>query len=137
MASHIYSVPEQEILADRYDVLIDGVKAPLQRMYVSSAPINRRWPGHQREIAQREEAYFVLFSMEGETTVTVDCKRDFQTAVVRPLSKGVAPIRKDNTLTFILKEPGGYTLEVDSQHYALHILADPMSVETVDKLPKA
>ena len=85
MASHIYSVPEQEILADRYDVLIDGVKVPLQRMYVSSAPINRRWPGHQREITQREEAYFVLFSMEGETTVTVDCKRDFQTAVVRPL----------------------------------------------------
>jgi len=133
MASHIYSVPAQETLSDYYDVLIDGEKAPLQRMYVSSAPINRRWPGHQREIAQREEAYFVLFAMEGETTLTVDVKRDFQNVVVRPLSKGVQPVREGNTLTFTLKEPGGYTLEVDSQHYALHILADPMAVDTVDK----
>ena len=71
MASHIYPIPQGESLAAGYSVLIDGKPAPLRQMRVSAAPINRRWPGHQREIAQSELAGFVSFSMEGQAMITV------------------------------------------------------------------
>ena len=55
-----------------YTVTISGKKARVYEHYVSAAPINRRWPGHQREISQREKSYFVRF--ENETAVTVEIK---------------------------------------------------------------
>ena len=131
MASHIYPIPQGESLAAGYSVLIDGQPAPLRQMRVSAAPINRRWPGHQREIAQSELAGFVSFSMEGQAMITVEADRDFERAVIRPLSKGVKLTRQGRRLSFALTEPGGYTLELDGPHHALHILADPPEQDAV------
>ncbi len=125
MASHIYPNPQGEPLAEGYRVWVDGKSAPLRLMRVSAAPINRRWPGHQREMDQSELASFVSFSMEGTADFTVDVERDFKEAVIRPLSKGVKLLRQGQRLSFTLSEPGGYTLEIDGSHQALHILADP------------
>ena len=107
MASHIYPIPQGESLATGYSVLIDGKPALLRQMRVSAAPINRRWPGHQREIAQSELAGFVSFSMEGSAHFTVDVEKDFEEAVIRPLSKGVKLARQGRRLSFTLTEPGG------------------------------
>lgn len=47
------------------------------------------------------------------------------------LVQGGKLTRQGRRLSFALTEPGGYTLELDGPHHALHILADPPEQDAV------
>ena len=80
------------------------------------------WPAFQLSL---------IHILEGSAHFTVDVEKDFEEAVIRPLSKGVKLARQGRRLSFTLTEPGGYTLELDGPHHALHILADPPEQDAV------
>lgn len=117
----IRPIGEYEIIPDDYSVKINGQPLKVQRCRVSAIPFNCIWPGHQREKSQSELASFINFYGDEEVTVEVKVLREFKTAVVRPLSKGIKTVVKGDTVTFTLKTNGNYVFELDDEHFALHI----------------
>lgn len=106
-----------------YMVTVDGEKARVYEHYVSAAPINRRWPGHQREISQREKSYFVRF--ENEKAVTVEIKSEKTgKPIVRPISSRVSVDITENGYRFTLTEHGAYSFELGDAHQNLHLFFD-------------
>lgn len=120
----IYPLPQGETAAP-ISITADGVPLPVSLCYVSAYPYNRRWPGHQRTPDQREEAYFARLSGEGPITFRYTPTRAFSVCTVRPLSAKVSPVVKDGTVTFTLPHAGGYSVELDGLHNALHLFVDP------------
>lgn len=104
-----------------YDVWINNRECEVRECRVSAMPFNRPWPGRQRDIFQSESAGFITFTADEEVNLHVKCKKQFQKAVVRPLSKAIVPTVKDNDIFLKLTHPGSYVLELDDEHNALHI----------------
>lgn len=125
--THIYSVPTEEPEYEGYKVTVDSQNAPVLQVRCSSMPFNRRWPGHQRSIDQSELCGMVRFWFEEEVKITVTADRDFENAVIRPLSKNVKLHCEGRNISFVITEPGGYSLELDGYHHNLHIFADRKS----------
>jgi len=120
----IYPLPEGESAAP-ISITADGQPLPVSLCYVSAYPYNRRWPGHQRATDQRETAYFARLAANGPVTFRYTPARPFSSCIVRPLSAEATPMVKDGTVTFTLPHAGGYTVEVDGIHNALHLFVDP------------
>ena len=111
-------------LSDDYVVSVNGEDCDVRRCRVSAMPFNRAWPGKQRPIEQSEEASYIHFYADQIVTIRAVCKRTFETAILRPLSKQVAVERNGQELIFTLEEHGAYVLELDDEHHALHIFYD-------------
>ncbi len=120
----IYPLPESEAAAP-ITITADGQPLPVSLCHVSAYPYNRRWPGHQRTPDQREEAYFARLSAPGPVTFQYTPARAFSVCTVRPLSAKVTPEVKDGVVTFTLPHAGGYSVELDGPHNALHLFLDP------------
>lgn len=123
-AVKIYALPEGET-AGPLGLTAGGKALPVSTCYVSAYPYNRRWPGHQRTVDQREIAYFARLAGAGPVTFQYTPQRPFSKCIVRPLSAQVSPTVKDGTITFTLPHAGGYSVELDGFHNALHIFLDP------------
>ena len=104
-----------------YTVTLNGTPCPVRDCRVSAIPFNRPWPGKQRPADQTERAGYVTFSADEPVTVRVTRKQPFRNAVLRPLSKGVTPVKDGDAVTFTVTEQGQYSLEFDGTHNALHI----------------
>ncbi len=122
--TNVYSVPLSEPRFDDYSVTVNGIAVPVLGCSVSAIPYNRRWPGHQRATDQTEPAFFVRFAAEKDATVSVTVKKDFKRLEIRPLDLGVKYQRNGNTVTFTLPCHGGFTVEPDGWHNALHLFYD-------------
>jgi len=120
----IYALPQGETAAP-ITITAGGQPLPVSQCYVSAVPYNRRWPGHQRTTDQREVAYFARLAGTGPIAFEYTPPRAFTTCVIRPLSANVTPVVKDGKVTFTLPHPGGYTVELDGSHNALHLFVDP------------
>lgn len=120
----VYPLPQGEAAAP-ISIIAGGLPLPVSQCYVSAYPYNRRWPGHQRTTDQREVAYFARLAADGPVTFRYTPARAFSACVVRPLSAKVTPTVKDGSITFMLPRPGGYTIELDGMHNALHLFLDP------------
>ena len=120
-----WPAPEGEKLSEDYTLRVNGQTVPVYSCRVSAMPFNQVWPGYQRPMDQTELASFAYWGMSGPVTVEVDSKRPFQSAAVRPTSRGVKPRIKGRLITFRLPQPAQLTLELDGVHYALHLFADP------------
>lgn len=120
----IYSLPHGEASAP-VSLTAEGAPLPASTCYVSAYPFNRRWPGHQRATDQRELAYFARLAAAGPVSFCYTPGRAFSTCIVRPLSAKVAPAIRDGTVRFTLPHPGGYSVELDGTHNALHLFVDP------------
>ncbi len=120
----IYPFPQGEAAAP-ISITANGQALPVSLCYVSAYPYNRRWPGHQRTKDQREEAYFARLSGSGPITFRYTPSHPFSACVIRPLSAKVTPEVKEGVITFTLPHPGGYTVELDGTHNALHLFVDP------------
>lgn len=137
MSYKLYPIPPQgEALSNLYELSVNGYSVPLHEAFVSAFPFNRRWPGHQRSFDQAEPVAYASFSMDEPVKIIVKPLRSFTEAVVRPLSKKILPIVEGNLISFIVSEVGGYTLELDGYHNALHIFADPLKIYNVDVTDK-
>jgi len=126
----IYPLPQGEEAAP-ISITANGQALPVSLCYVSAYPYNRRWPGHQRTKDQREEAYFARLAGTGPIVFQYKPARPFSACVIRPLSAKVTPEVKDGVITFTLPHPGGYTVELDGTHNALHLFVDPPMDYTV------
>lgn len=115
-----------------YEVTVNGNPCDVRECRVSAMPFNRFFPGYQRSIDQTELASFITFSADEEVIIKVKCKNSFDEAVIRPLSKGVLVEKCGQELKFTLKEHGGYSLELDDEHNALHIFFNKIK-EYLDK----
>lgn len=124
----IYKLPPGEIAAP-LKITANGQPLPVSRCYVSAFPYNRRWPGHQRTVDQREEAYFARLAAQGPVTFRYTPSRSFTNCTIRPRSAHVTPMLKNGTITFTLPHAGGYSIELDDLHHALHLFVDPPAQE--------
>lgn len=104
-----------------YKVKINGKECPVRACRVSAMPFNAYWPGHQRDKSQTEWASFISFFGDEQVTVEVECEREFDKAVVRPMSKNVITTVEENKVAFTLEANGNYVFELDNNHFALHI----------------
>lgn len=120
----IYPLPSGEVAAP-ITLTADGQPLPVSLCYVSAYPYNRRWPGHQRTTDQREPAYFARLMAACPVTFHYTPAQAFTVCTVRPLSAKVTPVVKDGMVTFTLPGAGGYTVELDGLHNALHLFLDP------------
>jgi hypothetical protein len=77
-----------------------------------------------------ENASMSYFDFSGEVEVSVTFKEgDLQTARIRPLSYGIEPVIKGNTLTFSLRQPRNLSVEVNGDiFHNLHLFANPIEV---------
>ena len=113
------NIPEE--LSKDYTVTVNGEDCFVHSCRVSAIPFNTIWPGHQRPKDQTELASFISFYGDEAVTLKVKCVREFKKAIVRPLSKKVDVDVNGDEVSFTLTRNGDYTLELDDQHYALHI----------------
>jgi len=134
MSVRIYPVIPTEPFCDDYQVTVNGTPAALNSARVSAVPMNRRWPGYQRDPAQSEPVNFLSMATDEAVTVTVTPKDAFdpEKVVIRPLSLGITPTCKDGTITFTLPGAAYCTVEPFGRHRALHIFADPMPAYHID-----
>ncbi len=109
-----------------YTVTLNEKECPVRGCRVSAIPFNRIWPGKQRDMSQTEEAAFITFSADEAVTVRIKAHRNFQRAVVRPLSKQINPEIINGEIVFQLSKAGSYVLELDGFHHALHIFYNPI-----------
>lgn len=108
-----------------YTVQIDGQPVVVDHARVSAIPYNRRWPGHQRDLAQTEIIDFVSFSMDAPVHFDIVPPEPFDTVVIRPHSLGITPeITSDGHIRFTLPHPAYCTVEPYGRRNALHIFAD-------------
>ena len=91
---------------------------------VSAVPYNTTWPGTQRFDDQTEIAYFFSFTTDEATEIKVKMNRDFEKAVVRPLSRNITPEISGRVVSFAVPGEGHYVLECDDYHNALHIFVN-------------
>lgn len=134
MPLRIYQLPQGEVAAS-LSITANGQSLPVSQCFVSAFPYNRRWPGHQRTTDQRELAYFSRLEVEGPVSFAYKPDRAFSVCTIRPLSAKVTPVVKDGTISFTLPHAGGYTVELDGTHNALHLFLDPPKDYTVSPGP--
>lgn len=126
MATHTYGVPLGEAVSGEFSLTANGLHVPVHGARVSAMPFNRRWPGHQRSADQSEPAYFASLETDEPVQIRVAPKKAFRDVVVRPLSRGITPRVQDGAIEFTVTQPGGYTVELDGFHNALHLFVDPL-----------
>ena len=121
----IHTFPKESEKSSLYTVKINQATALCEFARVSAMPFNMPWPGHQRALNQTEEAAFISFEGDETVKISVTASVPVQKAIVRPLPKKVNPVINGNTVEFSISEYGGYVLEVNGQHNALHLFYNP------------
>ena len=120
----IYEIPAPEKPSDAFEISVNGIKAEAYRARVSRIPFNCVWPGHQRFMSQTELSSFVYFDTDETVEIEVTPKRDFEEAILRPLSKRIVPVRCGNTLRFKANPGDMLSLELDGFHNNLQIFVN-------------
>jgi len=116
--------PINSEISDDFAITLNNIKANAIKTRVSAMPFNRSWPGKQRPLNQTEIASYISFESDSDVTICLTPKKSFKKVTIRPLSKEILPEIKDGKITFSVKCPGQYTVELDTPHNALHIFAD-------------
>ena len=134
MSYRVYPVVATAPLCNDYTVRVNGEVAPTNTARVSAMPFNRRWPGHQREIAQSEPVQFLSLSTDGplELEITPNSPFDPNAVRIRPRSLGITPTVENGTIRFTLPHAAYLTVEPFGRNRALHIFADPAPSYEVD-----
>ena len=134
MSINVYPIVKTDIECTDYTVKINQKTIDTNTAYVSAAPINRRWPGHQRDISQREAIQFVSLECDEPIAFEITCNFDYNPASVkiRPKSLGIKPTVTDGKIRFTLEKPAYFTVEPTDRTRALHIFADPIKTYGVN-----
>lgn len=107
-------------------VKCNGEELKLHPVQVSANPINRVWPGYQRNPSQAERAWFVQFEQLEASALEIEFADEPPTDLeVRPFSLGLIPERSDpRTVRIRLAKPAKFILAPSNGHHALHVFAD-------------
>lgn len=136
MSYKIYPVTKLNDVCENYSVKINGEAVELDTARVSAYPMNRRWPGHQREIEQSELINFLSLATDEPIEFEITPNKPFENVIIRPKSLGIKPVIKDGKITFTLNKNAYFTVEVYGRNNALHIFADPITEYNIDKNDK-
>lgn len=128
MSVKIYPIQAVDYAVTNYDIKINGVSVSVDTARVSAFPINRRWPGHQRQIEQSELINFISFACDGETVIEITPHEEYEGFAVSPRSLNLkTEITDGKTIRVTIDRPAYFTVEPYGRHNALHIFADPIS----------
>ncbi len=107
-------------------VKFNGKPLKIHEVRVSAHPINRVWPGYQRDPSQAEPAWFVEFDMTKAGILEVEYDQNVPSDLeVRPLSYNLQPeLLNDHTVRLSIDSPTHFALAPKSGHDALHVFAD-------------
>ena len=133
MSYKIYPVTQTELQHNGYCVKVNGQEVALNCARVSAYPINRRWPGHQRQLEQTELVNFLSLETDEALTFEITPATPFEKVEIRPRSLGIVPEVTDGVIRFTLEKPTYFTVEPYGRHNALHVFADPLSSYNIDK----
>lgn len=125
---NLTTIPEDERRSAAFSVTLNGQAAELYAVRVSAMPLNRLWPGKQRDIAQTELSSLLTFAADEAIKVCIQVPDAFRKVVIRPLSKKIRHTADGQCIRFTLTQAGQYVVEVDGAHRALHIFFDPVEV---------
>lgn len=130
----IYSVVKTEPVCNDYAVKINGMYADTNTARVSAAPINRRWPGHQRDVSQSEPVQFISLAADEPVyfEITPNLPFDPGNIKIRPRSLNITPDVSDGTIRFTLSKPAYFTVEAYGRNKALHVFVDKISEYNLD-----
>ena len=127
MNYRLYPVSGKEFVCEDYRVEIEGRAVACDAARVSAYPMNRRWPGCQRQIEQSELINFLSLAIDGPTTFEIFPKEPFEHVIVRPQSANIRhEITDRGSILVYLDHPQYFTVEPYGRNHALHIFADPM-----------
>ena len=135
MSVHVYPVIPVEPVCNDYTVRLDGREVITDTARVSAAPINRRWPGHQRTKDQSEAVQFLSMAADEPLHFEILPNQPFDPKAVkiRPRSLGITPeITDDGRILFTLPKPAYFTVEAYGRNRALHVFVDPLRDYGVD-----
>ncbi len=121
----VYSAPAEEIPSDDFELSLNGRPVFVHAARVSAYPVNAFCPGFQRPLAHTEMASFASWEQDGPVEVTAVSQRTVDSVRIRPTERGIEPTVSGNTISFIIREPGQYTVEVNGTHHTLHLFSDP------------
>ena len=107
-------------------VRFNGKPLKLHKVMVSAHPINRVWPGYQRDPSQAEPAWFVEFDMTERGNLEVEYDEKVPSDLeVRPFSANLHPeVVNDRTVRLPIEAPIHFALAPKNGHDALHVFAD-------------
>lgn len=129
----VTNYPINSETSDDFSIRLNNAEANAVKTRVSAMPFNCSWPGHQRPLDETEIASYISFSSDNDVEITLTPKKSFKTVTIRPLSAKIIPEIKGENITFTIKCPGQYTVELDSPHNALHIFADSITDFEINK----
>ncbi len=129
-----YSFPaDYEKKSADFKVKCDGRELDVYSCRISAVPFNQVWPGYQRPFEQTEPASFVMLGSDSMTELEITPSKDFNDVTVRPLSKGIKPVIKDNAVKLVFPGAGQYTVEFDNPHHVLTVFINPENEFNVNK----
>ena len=133
MSVRIYPVTAAQPRQGGYQVTVGGKAAALNTARVSAMPMNRRWPGYQRQIEQSELIDFLSLQTDEPLTFEITPPEAFTQVQIRPLELGICPqITAEGKIRFTLENPAYFTVEPYGRHNALHVFADAPAQYEVD-----
>ena len=91
MSYKVYPITQTELQHTGYTVKVNGKQVDLNTARVSAFPINRRWPGHQRQLEQTELINFLSLETDEPLTFEIIPEKPFEKAEIRPSSLGITP----------------------------------------------
>ena len=125
----LYEGPPELRQAIDYQIQVNN--KPLH-IYNTAVNFNRTWTKDPR-IEKTPMAYF-----DFEGTVKIDIKSmetKVENVVVRPLSLGIKPMIKGDTISFELDQPANLTIEVNGKiKRAIHLFANPLEKDAPQKM---
>ncbi|MBE7025990.1 MAG: hypothetical protein E7410_00270 [Ruminococcaceae bacterium] len=133
MSFNVYPIQKTDLVCEDYEVKVNGKVAALNSARVSAMPMNRRWPGHQREIEQSELINFLSLATDEPLSFEITPKTPFEEVKIRPKSLNITPeITDDGKIRFTLPRAAYFTVEPYGRNRALHIFADPIAEYDID-----
>ena len=112
----------------KFTVWLNGRELPVQKARVSAFPLNRVWPGKQRDMDQTEWTEFVSFDLDCEGKGELEIRSDegkMESVEIRPLAQGIPMERTERGIRLRLGEPCQFTVEAGDRHSVLHVFANP------------
>ncbi|HEX2945182.1 MAG TPA: glycosyl hydrolase family 28 protein [Clostridia bacterium] len=95
--------------------------------YATAVNFNRAWSQNPKT----EKTPVAYFDFSGTVTVKVRTPGvKIEAVTIRPLSLGIKPVIKDDTLSFRLDKPAKLTIEINNNlHRAIHLFANPIETD--------
>jgi hypothetical protein len=116
-----------------YTVYLNDQALPVHAARTSREPINRVWPGKQRDIQQTEISYFVTFDMAAPVRLRIETSDDIERFALRPREFGIKHKISKRCIEIDLAHPRLFTIEVNGHHEALCVFAnEPFTYKITD-----